>query len=172
MISRFNEIIPFDRPSSPASSAPPWPSFGIPWHPQRETLEPERFNCEARSDLIVSARSASAAAAIAIIEKGRKCFLKSRRKIWGDMPFDSEKRTAYSSKLSLYFSFYSIDVSLNLPFSLLPQYSAVVKFIIIDMFNASTFKTFKRRLSQKIDATKIKFYKIKFYLFEHFRSLE
>lgn len=59
MISRFNEIIPFDRPLSSTSSVPPWPSFGILWHPQRETLEPERFNCEPRSDLIVSARSAS-----------------------------------------------------------------------------------------------------------------
>lgn len=143
MISRFNEIIPFDRPSSPASSAPPWPSFGIPWHPQRETLEPERFNCEAHSDLIVSARSASAAAAIVIVEKGRKCFLKSRRKIWGNMLFDSEKRTAHSSKLSPYLSFYPVDVSLNpRPFSLLSQYSAVVKFIIIDILNAGAFKTF------------------------------
>lgn len=113
MISRFNEIIPFDRPPSLVSSAPPWPSFGILWHsPQRETLEPERFNCKPRSDLIVSARSASTLPRQQTWKGRRKCFLKSRRKIRGDMPFDSKKRTVMCAHTSLKSPFTFLSVPL------------------------------------------------------------
>lgn len=140
MISRFNEIIPFDRPSSPGRPHPLLPDLpsGFPG-----ILKGKHLN----QNVLIARPVAISLFPLGLRvyrrdsdrEKRRKMPLKkSPKNLRGRALWFREKDgyvCARSTKVSFCLSFYPIAVTLNpSPFSLLPRCPAAAKFIIIDMF--------------------------------------